>query len=248
MRLTVVGSGDAFGAGGRLQACFHVQIADRAFLIDCGVTSIMGLSRNDLDPERVDTILVSHLHGDHFGGLVWWLIHAVYVTRRTAPLTVAGPPGIQARFLTVAEALYPGSTTAPRQFDLRFVELTAGRMTSLQGIDVWPHLASHPAGAPSHMLRIQAGGRTIAFSGDTEWVEDIIPCQDKADLFICECQAFRTPIRYHMSWNDLEAQRHRLTARQVLVTHMGPEMLANAAACLAPPFTAAHDGMVMEIG
>ena len=34
MKLTVIGSGDAFGSGGRLQTCFHVTTADKSFLID----------------------------------------------------------------------------------------------------------------------------------------------------------------------------------------------------------------------
>ena len=49
------------------------------------------------------------LHGDHFAGLVWWLLHAHYVTQRTAPLTIAGPAGIAQRFAAAAEALFPKS-------------------------------------------------------------------------------------------------------------------------------------------
>lgn len=247
MKLTIVGSGDAFGVGGRLQACFHVETGARAFLIDCGVTSIMGLGKLGLDPNRVDTILVSHLHGDHFGGLVWWLIHALYVAKRQTPLTIAGPRGIERRFLTAAEALYPDSTTVPRRFDLRFLELTAGKTTAVEGIEVQPYLASHPSGAPSHLMRISIEGRVIAFTGDTEWVDDIVACQDKADVFICECQTFRTPIRYHMNWGVLESNAPQFTAKRVLVTHMGAEMLAQAPVVIRPPLVAAYDGMVVEL-
>ncbi|MEL7082826.1 MAG: MBL fold metallo-hydrolase, partial [Pseudomonadota bacterium] len=83
MRLTVVGSGDAFGSGGRLQTCFHVTRPDGNFLIDCGATALIGLSRLDLDPNDVSHIFISHLHGDHFSGLVWWMLHAQYVSKRT---------------------------------------------------------------------------------------------------------------------------------------------------------------------
>lgn len=247
MKLTVVGSGDAFGVGGRLQACFHVETGNRAFLIDCGVTSILGLEREKLDFDRVDTILVSHLHGDHFGGLVWWLIHALYVRKRTNALTIAGPRGIEARFVAAAEALYPDSTKVARRFDLRFVEVEAGTTTRVEGIDVLPYPASHPSGAPSHLMRISVDGRVIAFSGDTEWVEDLVPCQAGADVFICECQTYRTPIRYHLNWGVLEANLARLSAKRVLITHMGAEMLAQAPGVLKPPLVAAHDGMVVEL-
>ena len=53
MKLTVVGSGDAFGSGGRLQTCFHVAAPGGDILIDCGATSIIGLQQRGLDPNRV---------------------------------------------------------------------------------------------------------------------------------------------------------------------------------------------------
>ena len=55
------------------------------FLIDCGATALIGLNRLGIDPNSIATIFISHLHGDHYAGLVWWLIHAQHVAKRTAP-------------------------------------------------------------------------------------------------------------------------------------------------------------------
>ena len=71
---------------------------------------MIGLNRLRIDPNTIDTIFISHLHGDHFAGLVWWLVHAKHVAKRTSPLTVVGPAGVEARFVAAAEALFPGST------------------------------------------------------------------------------------------------------------------------------------------
>ena len=95
MKLTVVGCGDAFGSGGRLQTCYHVEAAATRFLIDCGATTLIGFNRLGIDPNAIETIFISHLHGDHFAGLVWWLVHAQHVAKRTAPLTVVGPEGVR---------------------------------------------------------------------------------------------------------------------------------------------------------
>jgi ribonuclease BN (tRNA processing enzyme) len=247
MRLTVVGSGDAFGAGGRLQTCFHLDLGGRAVLIDCGATVLIGMERCGLDPNKVDTILVSHLHGDHFGGLVWWLIHALYIGKRTSRLTVAGPVGTADRFLAAAEVLYPGVCSVARGFELSFVELASGQTTALDGLEVRSYQASHPSGAPAHMLRIAASGRVIAFSGDTEWIEDLIPCQAGADLFICECSTYKTKVPYHLCWSDIEANLPRFTAKRILVTHMSQAMLDNAPELLGPPLLAASDGLVLEL-
>src|SRR4051812_16033394 len=122
MKLTVVGCGDAFGSGGRLQTCYHVATADTCFLIDCGATALIGLSRQGIDTNSIPTVFISHLHGDHFPGLVWWMVHAQHVAKRKVPLTVAGPEGIEARFMAAAEVLFPGSSGVPRRYELKFIE------------------------------------------------------------------------------------------------------------------------------
>ena len=63
-------------------------------------------------------MLVSHLHGDHFAGLPFFLLDAQLVSRRTAPLTLAGPPGFEERLMIVMEAMFAGSTKVERKFAL----------------------------------------------------------------------------------------------------------------------------------
>ena len=247
MKLTVVGCGDAFGSGGRLQTCYHVESGDHRLLIDCGATAIIGLNRLGLDANRVGTILISHLHGDHFAGLVWWLLHAQHVTRRTAPLVVIGPPTIEARFVAAAEALFPGSTSVARRFPLSFVEIRAGAPLQLADGTVTAFEVSHPSGAPSHALRLAMGGRTLAFTGDTEWVEPLVACGERADLYIMECYAFEGPVRYHMSWQTIAPHLARIGARKVMLTHMSEAMLANRGKAVGPGIIHAEDGLAVEI-
>lgn len=247
MKLTIIGSSDAFGSGGKLQTCFHVASDSGQFLIDCGATSLIGLERQGIDPNGISTIFISHLHGDHFAGLVWWLIHAVHLVKRTNPLTVVGPAGIEERFGAAAEALFPGSTAVERRFDLifrtyqDFVPLEAG------GALVTPFVVSHPSGATSYALRFEVDGKIVSFSGDTEWVETLIGAAEGADLFICECFAFESAARYHLNWRTIEANLERLGAKAVLLTHLGPEALANRGSIRHPAVSIAEDGLQLEI-
>jgi ribonuclease BN (tRNA processing enzyme) len=247
MILTVLGCSDAFGSGGRLQTSFHVAHSVGEFLIDCGATTLIGLERQSLDPNRIDSIFITHLHGDHFGGLVWWLIHAIYAVKRTAPLTVAGPAGLEARFITAAEALFPGSSLTPRPFALTFIEYATDTTVQVGAVRVTPFEVSHPSGATPYALRIETGGRTLAFSGDTEWVETLIPASASADLFITECYAFDKPTRYHMSWRTIELNLPRITAHRILLTHMGQSMLASRAEVIHPRVLLAEDGLRLEV-
>jgi ribonuclease BN (tRNA processing enzyme) len=247
MKLTVIGSGDAFGSGGRLQTAFHLSAGSDELLIDCGATTIIGLNRVGLDANRVGTILISHLHGDHFGGLVWWLLHAQHVVKRTAPLTVAGPVGIESRFIAAAEALFPGSTGVPRRFALSFVEYPTERPVAVGPATVTAYEVRHPSGAPPYALRVEIGGRILSFTGDSEWVENLIPAGHNADLYIMECYAFEGEPRYHLSWRTIEQNLPRIGAKKVLLTHMNASMLQRRAEVATPGVVLAEDGLVLEI-
>lgn len=247
MKLTIVGSGDAFGSGGRLQTCYHVEADNEVFVIDCGATSLIGMQQLGLDADRVSTIFVSHLHGDHFGGLVWWLLHAHYVSGRTAPLTITGPVGIAERFTIAAEALFPGSTKTARRFEMRFLEYVERQPLRVGGVGVTPFEVRHPSGAPPYALRLECAGKTLSFSGDTEWVESLIPAANGADLFISECFSFEEQVGYHMTWRKIETNLDRLGAKKVLLTHMNGEMLARAGEIINARVLIAKDGMTIDI-
>ena len=89
MEVRFVGSGDAFGSGGRFQTCIRLQHEAFTVLVDCGATSLTAMKAQQLDPGEVDAVVISHLHGDHFGGLPFLVLDGQF-TRRTKPLTVFG--------------------------------------------------------------------------------------------------------------------------------------------------------------
>jgi ribonuclease BN (tRNA processing enzyme) len=199
MELSLLGSGDAFGSGGRFQACLHVRAGPRQLLVDCGASSLIAMRRFGVDPVGVDAVLLSHLHGDHFGGLPF-LVLAGQFGRRTAPLVVAGPPGVAARVGAAMEVLFPGSTGVARAFGLEFVELADRRETTVGGVRVTPYGVVHPSGAPAFALRLAGEGKVLACSGDTEWTEALVDVARGADLFVCEAYFFDKPVRYHLDY------------------------------------------------
>ena len=118
MRLTIVGSGDAFGSGGRFNTCFFLEIRERHIASDCGASSLVALKAHRLDPNRVDGIVLSHLHGDHFGALPFLLLDAQFLARRERPLLIAGPPGTRARLDAALEVFFPHSTESKMAISL----------------------------------------------------------------------------------------------------------------------------------
>jgi len=247
MQLTVIGCGDAFGAGGRLQTCFHVRSKAASFLIDCGVSTLIGMHRLQLKPGDVDAVFVSHLHGDHFGGLSWLLIDALYVSRRTRPLVVVGPLGIEARFATATEALYPGMVGTKRPFALQFVELAERQPLDIGGVSVTPFEVKHPSGAPPYALRFAIDGKVLTFTGDTGWTESLIDAARGADLLISECFQYDLKLDIHLDYRTIDANYARLGAKRVLLTHMGEAMIARMGDVDAARYLIAEDGMTLSL-
>ena len=92
MRIRFVGSGDAFGSGGRWQTCIHLSAGGQVLLVDCGATSLVALKAQGMDPSAVGAVAVTHLHGDHFGGLPFLILDGQF-SRRSEPLLIAGTAG-----------------------------------------------------------------------------------------------------------------------------------------------------------
>jgi ribonuclease BN (tRNA processing enzyme) len=148
MRVRFAGSGDAFGSGGRWQTCLHLAAEGQVLLVDCGATSLVALKAQGLDPNAVGAVAVSHLHGDHFGGLPFLILDGQF-SHRSAPLLVAGPPGIRGRLAEAMEALFPGSGSAHRRFPVEVIELaTDGTPAALGAASVRGWEVEHACGAP----------------------------------------------------------------------------------------------------
>ena len=149
VRVQFVGSGDAFGSGGRFQACILVEAPAGRALVDCGATSLVAMRRLGVEPDTIDAILLSHLHGDHFGGVPFFILDAQLVSKRRRPLLVAGPPGTGERIQRAMEVLFPGSSTVRRAFTLEIVELEPERPRLVGPLAVTPYTVHHPSGAPA---------------------------------------------------------------------------------------------------
>jgi len=249
VRVHFLGCGDAFASGGRFQTTFMVEIPSEGarverVLVDCGATALIALKRAGVATGDVSAVLVTHLHGDHFGGLPFLLLEAEHVAKRRAPLTVAGPPGLGARLAVVREAFYPGG--GELSFPLELIELPAGVASAVGEVTVTPFPAVHASGAPAFMLRLEVAGRTLAFTGDTGWTDALFDLAGGADLLVCECSTWDRPLANHLDYRTLAARRGELSCRRLILTHLGADVLAHAEAGELE-IEAARDGLVVEV-
>jgi len=246
MRLTVVGSGDAFGSGGRFNTCFWLETARATLMVDCGASSPVALKGRGLDFGRIDGVILSHLHGDHFGGLVFLLLDEQLLQRRTRPLVIAGPPTTRARLETALEVFFPRAASNKWRFPLKILEIEPGRQTELLGHSIVTAEVIHQSGAPSTALRISDGRRVFAYSGDTEWTDALVGIADGADLFIVECYGYARYVPGHLTWEILKPRLPELRAKRTIVTHMNSRMLEHLDELRTAGLEIAEDGAVVE--
>jgi ribonuclease BN (tRNA processing enzyme) len=244
MKLHILGCGDAFGSGGRNQTGYLVEARDRLFLLDCGPTTLLAMKRAGFDPSHLDAIILSHLHGDHFGGIPFFFIEYLYQKPQDNPLTIAGPPGTQERVRELFGIMYGGGPSRREIPPTRFEVLIPEQMQSVKGIEIFPFQVPHQTHDVSLGVSVGYEGKRILFSGDSAWTDLFIDHSHGVDLFLCECSFYSEQPGMHVNYFALQANLSRLNCKKLVLTHMGEEMLARRNELAAIP---AEDGMVIEI-
>ncbi|GGB81354.1 MBL fold metallo-hydrolase [Dyadobacter sediminis] len=225
VELTVIGCSDAFGSGGRRNTCFHIKTASNQFLIDCGASAYPGLKELNINPEEISTIIISHFHGDHYGGLPFFLLEAAE-KQRTKPITIVSPPGCSEKMHPLLALLYPGSNIMEK-LNLRFMEFSDEQMIVNDDLELIARPVVHSSASLPHGIRIYTAGKIIAYSGDTEWTDQLISLAENADLFICECTFFTGKVKGHLNYAELKSHLPKMNFRKILLTHLDKQMLKN---------------------
>ncbi len=247
MKVTVVGSGDAFGTGGRAHTCFRIDSGGASALVDFGASSIASFKKLGLGFDTVDAVAISHLHGDHFGGLPFLLLDCQFLARRTRPLVFVGPPGLRDRLFGALDVFFPGTAKLAWSFPWRVEEFAPRGVAKVGDFQLESFDVIHSVGAAATGLRLTDGKAVFAYSGDTAWTDALLELSAGADLFICECSSGDAPLANHMDWPTLKANLPRFTAKRIVLTHMGPSAQARRGEMEQAGLTLAKDGLVFEL-
>jgi ribonuclease BN (tRNA processing enzyme) len=242
--VTFVGSGDSFGSGGRFNTCFLVDTPGYRFCIDFGATSLVALNRLDIAHNSIDAILLTHLHGDHCGGVPFLLMDAMLGAKRQRPLLIAGPKETTERMSDVAAALMPGMHVMSPKFAVTYADMDCFVEHRFGPLKVTTYPAIHTKETNPTSLRVEVAGKIIAYTGDSEWTEHMPSLAQGADLMIAECYFFAKPVRFHLNYPDILAHREEIGARRLVLTHLGREMLLHKDEL---PEECAYDGLRIEL-
>jgi len=244
VKVTFVGSGDSFGAGGRFTTCIMVDAPGVRFTIDFGVSSLIALSRLGIDHNSIDAVFLTHFHGDHCGGVPFLLLDAMLGAKRQRPLTVMGPTETKSRLAAIGEALFPGMHAMIPKFRLDYVEMDFLAAIEVNGVKITSYPALHTPETNPTSIRVEVAGKVISYTGDSDWTPHMPALAENADLLIAECYFFEKPVRHHLNYPVIKRHWNELKAKRVILTHFSREMIAHKDEI---PEECAYDGLVVDL-
>lgn len=225
MELTVLGCGDAFGNGGRNNTSFLVTDQNESVLLDCGASTLIRLKHEGIDLKSISTIIISHFHGDHFGGIPFFLISSMFEKPRKKPLSIVGPAGVAKRVYDLLEAMYAGTAAKTLEMDLTYYEYEQGKPITIGDKVIHAWEVDHSLPSIPHAVRLEWRGKSVAFSGDTSWTDNLIPLSKGTDLFICECNFLDKVSFGHLGYSELLEKHSLFDTKQLWLTHMADEVI-----------------------
>jgi ribonuclease BN (tRNA processing enzyme) len=246
VHLTFLGTGDAFASHGRFQSGYLIEADHSQILMEAGPTVLCAMKRMGVAPAELDLVLISHLHGDHFGGLPFLILEYLWESPRRKPLKIAGPPHLEERTWRLFNTMFPFSSGDLERVrrNLEFVELGPSQKVRVGRVEVETLRVPHMKRDLCLALKVTVAGKTIAFTGDTGWVDELISFSAGADLLLCECTYFENPLPVHLSYPLLQSKRRQFDVKRMMLTHLGREVLDRSSEI---SIEVAADGMKVEV-
>lgn len=226
MELTVLGCGDAFASQGRFNTSFLLATQGRKVLVDCGASTLIRLKQLHIPVLQIETIIITHFHGDHYGGLPFLMLSNHIEYQRTTPLTIIGPSGIREKAYQLQEALYPGTSHIIDSLGVSFVEYQDAEWIAAGDMDIYARTVTHAPPSNPHGVKIRWQGSTFAFSGDTEWNDSLTDLAEGSDLFIIECNNLKQDSPGHLSYHTILEKHTSFNTKRLMLTHMGSQVIA----------------------
>jgi ribonuclease BN (tRNA processing enzyme) len=243
MKITFLGSGTGFAYAKRAAPGILLKFSNPNFniMLDCGPGNVRQLAKAGLSTNDVGAIMFTHLHPDHTLDLTDFLFCAKYqvvdknnlslalnnfVKRysqrkghdgfRTKPLLLVGPTGFKDFYRRLLALYGPWIKSSAYRLDIKEVKESEFKM---KGINFKTALMLHEKYSVGY--RIQAEGKTVVYSGDTAYCNNIVKLGANADLLILECSSSdQVKLPFHLQPHDIARIGKETGAKKIILTHI----------------------------
>jgi ribonuclease BN (tRNA processing enzyme) len=251
VELIVIGSGTGVPSLRRGSPALAVRAAGRVLLLDLGAGTLRSMLRQGLNFNQIDILALSHHHPDHVGDLVPFLFatrYALGYTRRQ-PFWLLAARGF-AGFLERLKSAFDDWLEPPAGLlQLRELSPVGPDEAAWEGLRVKSAPTNHIEG--SLAFRLEAGSRSLVYSGDTDESDSLVALAQGADLLVLEAA---NPIKIPGHLTPTEAGRlaARAGVRRLLLTHFYPpcdevDVAALAAREFSGEILRAEDGLRVDL-
>ncbi len=239
MRVVFIGSGNAYHHGDRLHQSIYVEEDGYALLVDAGATTLFGARRVGLKLESISSLLLTHFHGDHTGGIPYLFLDRERV-RPWSELSIYGPAETEDIVRNWMELAYRGHEY---KLHLKFEENTSQYRCGPFRIE--PMNVTHSP--ESQGYRIFGHSGSVAISGDCELDQNLVNLCNGVDAAIVEATIYSGDAAGsgHVSLEELKRRRNEFNCKQMIATHLsqtGPEV-----STVENNIVFAYDGMGIDI-
>lgn len=218
MELIVLGASGTFPRPGGALSGYLIRHKETAVLIDIG-TGVLSNLYAWLYPAKLDGLIVTHLHPDHFLDIYPFRYLLEFTASERLPFPVYAPDGARAHI----QPLF--SEANPAKFDQVFTfsnlkaedkfEIGSLTFTSLKV----PHLE------PTFGIRVEAGSKAVFYTSDTGYDPKLIAYAQKADLLLAETTLLKAqagePVA-HLTTHQVGQIAHEAGVKKLVLTHLWP--------------------------
>ena len=254
MKITVVGSGCGIPNARRGSPCIAVQVGRQLFAFDCGPGAARSMAVAGLHWTDLDRIFITHFHTDHIGDIAALLFaYNIPDVNRTGRLILCGPPGLKKKCEGIVAAY--GDWLIPRQYELVVDELPGeplcGEASRSTGWRVEIARAEHTQ--PAYAYRFEADGKSMVYSGDTDYSEAVVKLAAEADLLILECSyPDEVEVPGHLTPAKAGRMARAANCKKLVLTHLYPicadyDLVAECGQAFGGEVVVAEDGMQFDL-
>jgi ribonuclease BN (tRNA processing enzyme) len=221
MEIVVIGSGTGVPSLRRGSPGTVIRVGTSTLLLDSGSGTLQRMLQAKVDYKEIGYLLYSHFHPDHTADLVSFLFASNYGSeqKRTGELMVIGPGGMD-QFYEGLKAVY-GRWIVPQDYSLTIMEIAEEEITfpdfSLQGFYLL-----HSDNSVGFRVTGR-DGKTVAYSGDTDFCSNLIALGREVDLFILECSfPDNKKVEGHLTPSLAGRVAREAGCQRLLLTHFYP--------------------------
>jgi len=221
LNVVFLGTGDAFGSNGLHCSSVLIEKSNQSILLDCGPHTLPMLKKIGRSAKDIDIILISHFHGDHIAGVPFLFLDSIFQDKRTTPLKIIGPPGIEDQLKKLSTALYEILGDQDLSFQCDYFVTSPDNPVELNGVKIEAIKTVHTPESQGYRLSMEE--LIIAYSGDTGWTEELFKLVKDTELSILECNFYDFQSDIHLNYSEI--MRLLPFSKRLAIIHLGTEAL-----------------------